>query len=261
MSDPRADRREVATVPYNIAFLNPWAEHIEKHGGRVITKAPIQGLVFKEGRVVSTTDEPNVKYDHFVMAADIPGVRKILANSTSDEFTQAAVDALKDRANRIQIAPPYKVMRVWFQGRLNSSRPDILETPQHRPLNLIARYDLLEDEYMEWAEANNGTVIEFHMYNIQESWSSESDPKKIWEQHVSPTAFEIYPELKDMPTLGFTLGQHENFPSYAAKQESFRPTTEFAYKMGVANLALAGDWLKTSYPSALMEKVCTFSRN
>jgi hypothetical protein len=39
---------------------------------------------------------------------------------------------------------------------------------------------------------------------------------------VNPVAFEIYPELKDMNAIGFTLGEHENFPSYAFKQEFAR---------------------------------------
>jgi isorenieratene synthase len=90
-------------------------------------------------------------------------------------------------------------------------------------------------------------------------WVKIKDPKVMWEK-VSPTAYEIYPELKDMKILGYTMGQHENFPSYAAKQESFRPDAGYAYKEGIQNLALAGDWLKTSYPSALMERAVATGR-
>ena len=223
LSDPNADKREVVTVPFSEALIDPWADYIRALGGKIKTKSSVPGLVFKDGKIVSTTDDLETVYDHVVMAADIPGVRSILGNSTVDEYSHAAVSELVDRSHRMGIAPHYKVMRVWFQGRLNASRPDVLETPQHRPINLVARFDLLEKEFIEWAEENNGTVIEYHMYNIKNDWVQIRDPKEMWSK-ISPTAFEIYPELKDMPVLGFTIGQHDNFPSYAAKQEAYRYT-------------------------------------
>ncbi len=156
LSDPDADKREIVTSPFNVAIIEPWADYITSKGGQIIRNSPIEGLVFKEGKVVSTTDEPDKIYDHFVLAADIPGVRSILSKSKSDPYTQTALNNLLGRANQIQLAPHYKVMRVWFQGRLNDSRPDILETPQHRPINLIARFDLLEKEFADWCDENNG---------------------------------------------------------------------------------------------------------
>jgi uncharacterized protein with NAD-binding domain and iron-sulfur cluster len=101
--------------------------------------------------------------------------------------------------------------------------------------------------------------VEFHLYDIKKEWVHIHDPKKLWEL-VNPVAFGIYPELKDMTAIGFTLGEHENFPSYALKQEYARPSTNYPSTIGIENLVLAGDWLKTSYPAALMEKAVITGR-
>jgi isorenieratene synthase len=183
-----------------------------------------------------------------------------LKNSVSnDEKSFNVVKTLYSSAKTIGLAPPYKVMRVFFKGQLNDSRPDILETPQHRPFNLIARYDLLEDEFQKLRQEKNVTCIEFHMYTIKKEWVGISDPLLLWKL-ASPVAFEIYPELEQMETVGFTLGEHYNFPSYAKGLESVRPKTGEAYTLGLKNLALAGDWIKTDYPSALMERATITGR-
>ena len=158
LSDARADKREIVTAPFNLAIINPWIEHLQSHGAKILVKSPVSGLKFERGRIVSCLDDPT-EYDHYILSTDIPGARRILKGSRFDEFTNESVQKLNDTANLMGVAPPYKVMRVWFNGRLNANRPNILETPQHRPFNLIARYDLLEDEFIEWAESNNGTIV------------------------------------------------------------------------------------------------------
>jgi len=40
----------------------------------------------------------------------------------------------------MKIAPDYKVMRIWFDQQLNSSTPNILETPDYTPINLSNIY-------------------------------------------------------------------------------------------------------------------------
>lgn len=59
----------------------------------------------------------------------------------------------------MRIAPDYKVIRIWFDKQLNSSNPDILETPDYTPINLIAQYHLLEKEYTVWANKTGGSGI------------------------------------------------------------------------------------------------------
>ena len=36
----------------------------------------------------------------------------------------------------MEIAPPYKILRVWFDKQLGDDVPDIIETPDYGPVNL-----------------------------------------------------------------------------------------------------------------------------
>ena len=144
-----------------------------------------------------------------------------MANSTYDSESQFSVVELKARIDKLQIAPPYKVLRVWFDGLVDPEIPDILETPQHRPINLVAQYHKIEKEYIDWSRAVNGSVLEFHLYTWKDEWKHVHDSKEVWEL-ISSVAYEIIPQLKTMNAIGFTVGEYENFPSYALKQENFR---------------------------------------
>jgi len=38
-----------------------------------------------------------------------------------------------------------------------NSAPEILETPDYSPINLIAQYHLLEEEFITWAKSTGGS--------------------------------------------------------------------------------------------------------
>ena len=46
----------------------------------------------------------------------------------------------------------------------------------------------------------------------------------------------------------------QDFPSFRAGLHTHRPSASTAQNLGIERLALAGDWLQTPYPSALMER-------
>lgn len=276
LSDPEADRREVLKVPFNRGVLFPWAKHLMSRGAKIFVSSPVQGLYLENGRVVgeivgmgnTTTGGAGggveshrvERYDHTIMAVDLPGMRSILAGSVvADDFAKSSLEVMSGRFSMLGLAPPYKVMRVWFDGPLNEGRPDILETPQHRPINLIARYDRLEDEFMDWAKANNGSVIEFHLYTWKAEWKEATDSLQVWAL-IKDVVYSIYPELSAYQAIGFTLQQHENFCSYAKSQERIRPVSEWPASIGFKNMYLAGDYVRTRYPSALMERAVSTGR-
>ena len=63
--------------------------------------------------------------------------------------------------------PPFlTVFRGWFDKQMNSSAPEILETPDFRPINLIAQYHLLEEEFITWAKSTGGSgnLLKFDSY-------------------------------------------------------------------------------------------------
>ena len=56
----------------------------------------------------------------------------------------------------MKISPDYRVFRAWFDKRLSTDIP-IFETPDYRPINLIAQYHILEEEFQNWANETGGS--------------------------------------------------------------------------------------------------------
>jgi len=256
LNNPEADRREIPTVDHGTALLNPWQEKLLKLGALIKFQSPVSGFKFSKNSIVGLVGEPEESYDWYVLACDLPGVKSVLSHSTVDSETSQSYSAVMENVRNLQIAPPYRVLRVWFDKQMQD-KPDILETPQHTPLNLIAQYHLIEKPFMEWADKTGGSVLEFHLY----TWSYGVDfpDDKVWDR-IKPIVFEIYPELESFTVLDYVVHQYENFPSFTKGSHRFRPTSTFPSEVGFKNLVFAGDWLFTKYPSALMERAVSTGR-
>lgn len=101
-------------------------------------------------------DDPNT-YDYVILTTDV-GSTQMIINSTIELYEKVSprIANTLSKINstsigRMKIAPPYKVIRVWFDKQLNASAPAILETSEFEPINLIAQFHLLEDESQAWA--------------------------------------------------------------------------------------------------------------
>ena len=135
--------------------------------------------------------------------------------------------------------------------------PDVLETPQHPPINLFAQFHLLEEESRAWAQRTGGSIIEFHLYANTEA-ENMTDFEVL--NYLKPTVLELMPELADARVIDFTVGRYHDFTSFEVGQGSIRPRSGFPIEAGLTNLCFAGDWLHTDYPSALMERAVSTGR-
>jgi isorenieratene synthase len=256
-SQPFAFDREVTTVDHGTAVIDPWVARLVDLGVQVRTGAPVPGLSVRDGRVVGVVGEAD-RHDAIVLAADVPGAQRVLNGSVADSGSVAGLDAVRSRVGRVGVAPPYKILRLWLDRRPDGSRPEVIETPQHSPLSLICSFHLLEEESRQWADRTGGSVVELHLYSLDEPYTSASDDE-LWPL-VRPLVLEVLPELAGAQVLGRTVGSYENFSSFAAGQASFRPFTATPAADGVAGLYLAGDWVAAPVPSALMERAVLTGR-
>lgn len=112
-------------------------------------------------RVTGTRDKSGndpVAYDHVILTTDVGSTQKIinstiqLYRSISPKIAEVLAQINSTSIGRMKIAPPYKVLRVWFDKQLNSSAPAILETSEFEPVNLVVQFNLLEDESNDWAQ-------------------------------------------------------------------------------------------------------------
>ncbi|WP_438026067.1 hydroxysqualene dehydroxylase [Sorangium sp. So ce233] len=258
LGHPRAFRRSIATVDHGTALLDPWVARLRSLGATVEVSAPVAGLRLEAGRVVGEVGSL-ARYDAVVLASDVRGLHRILAGSTSsDAPSAAALVALRIRLRRLAVAPAYHVLRGWFDRPIRRRPVEaVIETPQHRPINLIAVFSMLEEQSAAWARERGGSVVELHLYNTPELSGLGAD---VMYESIRAQVEELLPELRGARALDFSLGAFENFTSLEVGQGKARPTSDAALLAGIPNLALAGDWVHTRYPSALMERAVSTGR-
>jgi isorenieratene synthase len=251
LSQPFAFDREVTTTDHGTAVIDPWVARLRSLGVDVRTNDPVPGLAVRANRVVGVVGE-RASYDWVVLACDVPGAHAVLGGSTADAEGTDPLARVRSRVGTMEIAPPYRILRVWFDRPLDPSRSDVIETPELLPIVLIAQFHQLEDESRDWAEATGGSVLEFHLYALEDDLATVPDDV-VWER-IRSAALEVVPELADAKVLGSTVGNYENFTSFGVGQGRQRPFPHTPADDGLANLLLAGDWVQTTTPSALMER-------
>ena len=104
-------------------------------------------------------------------------------------------------------------------------------------------------------------MVEFHLYTWSQNFDPNTDDSKVWGL-ISPTAKLIYPEIfdRDFKVLAYHVNKYQNFASFQKGLMPMRPKTDACSQANLNNFYLAGDWIKTDYPSALMERAVSTGR-
>ncbi|MFK7827463.1 MAG: FAD-dependent oxidoreductase [Oligoflexales bacterium] len=254
---PRAMNRKMSIIDHESAVIGPLINKLRKLGVTLEFSSAVPGLLVDNQKICRTTDREDL-FDWVVLASHVPGSKKILANSQANDFhSETALTEISKQFNQLKPAPHYKVLRVWFDKAPNKNRPDIIECPEHPPINLIGQFHHLEKESKQWSQSTGGSIIEFHLYNIP-SWKA-LDEVQTWNQ-VKPTFYEIMPEMKRAQAIDFSMGSYDDFTSFEVGQASIAPSCTSATKQGIRNLLYCGDWVRLDFPAALMEKAVVSGR-
>jgi isorenieratene synthase len=114
---------------------------------------------------------------------------------------------------------------------------------------------------IDWAAKTGGSVIEFHCYTWSKFFNKNATDSEVWGL-ISPTVKIIYPEIFDrnFKVLATHVNKYQNFASFQKGLMPFRPKTDTCSKANLNNFFLAGDWIQTDYPSALMERAVSTGR-
>ncbi|NRA46251.1 MAG: oleate hydratase [Oligoflexales bacterium] len=254
---PRAMNRKMSTVDHETAIIGPLVKKLKNLGVNFQFSSPVPGLSIENQSAWGTTDS-NETFDWLVLASHVPGSKKILANSyAADNYSQNSLAKVSERMSKLKPAPHYKILRVWFDSKPHKNRPDVIECPEHPPINLIGQFHLLEKEGIEWSKQSGGSILEFHLYNIPR-WKS-LDELQIWNR-IRPTLLELMPEMVSANPIDFSMGSYDDFTSFEVGQASAAPSCTSATEEGIRNLLYCGDWVSLDFPAALMEKAVVSGR-
>ena len=233
---------------------------------RIELNTRAKGLMFEStsNHVTAESNHPEDLYDHVILATDLSGVKHILEDTLSATPTDTPQfniikSLLHNSISKLSMAPPYKLLWVWFDKQLNSpDAPVMLQTPEFPPITSIGQVHLLQDQFIQWGNETGGSVLQFDLY----AWNSgHIDDDKLWD-FISPVVADIYPEIidREFKVLDFHVHTGSNHPAFLRGMEKFRPNVTLPSELGIPNLSFAGDWLHTDYPSAFMERAVSTGR-
>jgi isorenieratene synthase len=235
---------DVANANFDTCLWNPLRDYLIGYGATVRTGVNVATVEHDDGRFTVTDDSGvTAEADGVVLAADIGGLRRIVANSPTlgDPEWRRHITALR-------VAPPFVVHRLWLDRPVRADRPAFLGTGGLKPLDNISVVNRYERQAADWAAAHGGSVVELHAYAAPDT----SDRTAIRAQLLA-RLYALYPELTDATIVAERMLCHEDCPQFSPGSHQDRP----GVVTPLPGLALAGDGIRIDLPVALMERAAT----
>lgn len=234
---------DVADDNFDVSLWEPLRAYLQERGVRFHTGVTVGAVTPKSSKEYAVQCDSGAQFDAdaVVLAADIPGLKRIVASS----------EGLGDAAWRATIAglgtaPPFVVQRLWLDQPVAPDRPAFLGTGGLKPVDNISVLNHYERQAADWARRHQGSVVEVHSYSATEAVDALL-PRLTARLH------EIYPETAQARVVAQRVLTRDDCPRFAPGDYAARP--------GVATphpgLMLAGDGIRIDLPVALMERAAT----
>lgn len=236
---------DVADKPFSRAIFQPLGALLVRLGADVRTGVVARAVHRRAEPAggpawVVETDGERLAADAVVLATDIPGLERVVAGSTGldDPGWRRSLASLR-------VTNAFAVWRLWLDRRVAAGRAGFAGTAGVGRLDNISVYENLEDESRAWASRNGGSVIELHAYALP----AGTVPGTL-KQELLQGLHTLYPETAGAAVIEERFLLRQDCPAFAPGSHALRPEVATPYP----GLALAGDFVKLPFPSALMER-------
>jgi carotenoid phi-ring synthase / carotenoid chi-ring synthase len=236
MDAPRAD--------YYTAIWAPLRRYLEHRGTQIRTGTPVTAIDGDRPghwRVHTGTGD-TLTAEEVVLATDAGAAARILGASpraTAGDQRIAAVAA------QPRTGPPYAVARYWLDGDVRPERAPFTSIADPGVLDSVTLYHRFEAGARSWHERTGGSVVELHAYACPPGADATSlgatmlaELGRLWPETRRLRQVDQYCQV-GTDAAGFPVGGHATTPGI---------------RTAVPGLILAGDWVATPFPSALMER-------
>lgn len=243
LGNPQGLVFDVMRMPFSRGLFEPLGRHLETHGVELALGANVSSIAREGlGWVVSLGRGAKERSDGVVLATHVPGLAAIA------EGSEGALDeSLRTRIASLDVTLPFAVLRL-FLGRTIRGRPPFAGTAGVGILDNVSYYELLEDESRAWATRTGGSVVELHAYGVPEALGEDAIRAQLLEGWR-----RIDPDAASAPIVEERLLVRRDCPAFAPGSHALRPTVSTPHD----TLALAGDFVKLPFASALMERATT----
>lgn len=244
---------DVPRDDFDTSLWRPLGAALERQGMRRIrgTASSIAQGVGDEQWSVQLADGTGLAGNAVVLAAGPGATRELVAGSSFHEHT-GNVSEWIEQVSRTELAPPFAVLRLWFDGQVRPDRAAFLGTAGFGPLDNISVLDLYEEGARAWAAQNGGSVIELHAYALPSDGDGDVNRDALARRLRAELA-RVYPETDNLGVVHEELLIERDCALMAPGSRSDRPDVITP----IDGLTLAGDWVRCDLPIALMERAAT----
>ena len=178
--------------------------------------------------------------DLVVLALNVAGLTSLIEASPGigDPDWRTGIASLRETR-------PFAVWRLWLDRPSSPGRHAFVGTAGYPLLDNISLYHLFEAESRAWAGRTGGSVVELHAYGMPET-ATEPEIRAAMTAGLD----DLYPELRGAGVIHEEFFIASDCPAFPPGGHGSRPGVETPEP----GLALAGDFVKMTFPTALMER-------
>lgn len=240
---------DVASDDFDTAIWQPLSAALTRLGVRRHT-AHVSHLERAPdgGWRVMTDDGTSIDADAVVLAAGPGPTRDIVAASVG-----LGSPAWREQVAAVRLAPPFAVLRLWLNAPVREDRPAFLGTSGFGPLDNISVLERFEAGAAAWAHERRGSVVELHAYAVDADAVSDAHGRRQLAERLRTELERVYPETSGVATVAEELLIEQDCALLGTGSWEQRPTV----RTPEAGVMLAGDWVRSDLPIALMERAAT----
>jgi len=230
---------DVLDGPFSTRLWQPLQRHLEQLGVHLELGAAVSHLTRDGQRVQVHTATRTHSGDAVILAPHLPGLQRIAAASTELD------PAWRARVAAHTVTSAFAVWRLWLDRPSAPGRAPFVGTTGLGLLDNISLYHLFEDESRDWAARTGGSVVELHAYALPPGLADAEI-----QADMLATLHHLYPETRNARVLEQRFLVRQDCPAFRPGESPMRlrvTTPEPA-------LLLAGDFVHTDFPTALMER-------
>jgi len=248
---------DVLDDTFERALLAPLRARLETLGVRFALARRVTSLAPGEGRGWRVTHVPSgagstaraatvgagsrtERTDCVVLALHVPGLQSVVRASPD-----LGTAAWRRDVGGLGLTRPFAVWRLWLDRPTDPGRHAFVGTAGFALLDNISLYHLFEAESRAWAERTGGSVVELHAYGMPESAEGEEIRRAM-----RRGLHELLPETAEAGVIHDEFFIERDCPAFPPGGHAGRPGVETPDP----DVALAGDFVKMPFPTALMER-------
>ena len=246
MANPEGLVFDVLDDEFEASLWTPFRAYLEGLGVRFALGTEVTSLAPEEGggwtvecRDAEGRSAPEPA-DLAVLAVTVPGLQQIVAASP-----KIGDSAWRRNVADLGLTLPFAVWRLWLDRAVHPDRQPFVGTAGYSHLDNISVYEGFEDESRRWVQATGGSVVELHAYAVPEDVG-----EAVLRENMLSGLHDLYPETQNARVVHDVFRLDRDCPAFPPGGHSVRPGVETPAR----GLALAGDFVRLPFPTALMER-------